>query len=318
MKCSVCGGAGSVRLPHFNLKLCSEHFCRLVENRVQRAIQKFKMFDRTSRVLVAVSGGKDSLSLWQVLSRLGYAPDALFIRLGNTASVEAAQTLVQRAAAGLPGKLHVLDATVYFGGASVQEAARILRRPVCAVCGLTRRHLMNAFACEQGYDVLATGHNLTDEATALLGNLLHWQQGYLQRQGPRLPKTHPRFVAKAKPMALNYEEDIRQYAILRHIEHLEEACPFGAGATSRLYKRLLTELEKEQPGVMAAFYLGYLRWGKTRREPVRLQDCPRCGYPTTTPLCAFCRLVERFNRAKQSLPEQRPQPAPSLGPPASG
>lgn len=299
-----------MRLPHFNLKLCSEHFAGLVENRVERAIQKFKMFDRTHRVLVAVSGGKDSLSLWHVLHRLGYRPDALFIRLANGGLVEAAQAVVQQVAAGLPGQLHVLDATTYFGGASVQEVARRLRRPVCAVCGLTRRYLMNAFACQHGYDVVATGHNLTDEATALLGNLLHWQHGYLQRQWPLLPKTHPRFVAKAKPMVLNYEEDIRRYAALQNLAHVQEACPFSLGATSRLYKRLLTELEEEQPGVMAAFYLGYLRWAKTQREPAPLQDCQRCGYPTTTQVCAFCRLIERFSRTPQAVPGPVQQPWP--------
>ncbi len=300
MKCSICGGTGNVPLPHFNLKLCNEHFLKLVERRIEHAIRRFKMFERTSRVLVAVSGGKDSLGLLHALHRLGYAPDALFIRLGNNAEVNTAQALVQKAAALLSVKLHLLDATVYFDGASVQEAARLLRRPVCAVCGLTRRYLMNKFACEHGYDVIATGHNLTDEATALLGNLLHWQDGYLQRQWPALPKTHPRFVAKVKPLALNYEQDIKQYAMLHGIEHLEQSCPFAAGATSHLYKRLLIELEQEQPGVTAAFYMGYIRRGRTQNKPVQLHDCQQCGYPTTSIVCAFCRLVEQFNRRKQT------------------
>lgn len=300
MKCSICAGVGHVRLPHFNLKLCNEHFLQVVERRVERAIRKFNMFNRTSRVLVAVSGGKDSLSLWHMLHRLGYPSDALFIRLGNSAVVEAAQALVQKAAGSLPGKLHVLDATTYFSGASVQQVAQTLRRPVCAVCGLTRRYLMNKFACEHGYDVVATGHNLTDEATALLGNLLHWQDGYLQRQWPVLPKIHPQFVTKVKPMTLNYEQDIKLYATLRSIEHLEQSCPFATGATSRLYKRLLIELEKEQPGITAAFYMGYIRRGKMQHAHVQLQACQQCGYPTTTGTCAFCRLVEQFNRRNQA------------------
>lgn len=304
MKCSICGGMGSVRLPHFNLELCNEHFFDLVERRIERAILKFKMFERTSRVLVAVSGGKDSLSLWYALGRLGYTADALFIRLGETVEVNTAHALVQKEAATLAAELHVLDATVYFNGASVQDAAKILRRPVCAVCGLTRRYLMNKFACEHGYDVIATGHNMTDEATTLLGNLLHWQDGYLQRQWPVLPKTHTRFVAKVKPMTLNYEQDIKQYATLRGIAHLDRSCPFAAGATSRLYKRLLTELEDEQPGVTAAFYLGYIRRGKRQTEPVQLQDCQQCGYPTTSAKCAFCRLVEEFSRLKQAAPPE--------------
>ncbi len=304
MKCTVCRGPANVRLEHFNLKLCEAHFVELVQQRIARAIEKFDMFNRTSRVLVAVSGGKDSLSLWHALTRLGYAPDALFVRLGNTELVEKAHAIVQKAAESLAGKLHVVDATVYFSGVSVQDAARTLRRPVCAVCGLVRRYLINRFAAEHGYDVVVTGHNMSDEAALLLGNLLHWHDGYLQRQWPMLPKTHPRLVAKAKPMAMNYEQDIKLYAQLNNIEHLADSCPFAAGATSRIYKRLLIELEREQPGVTAAFYLGYIRREKAQRQPVQLRDCLRCTYPTTAEVCAFCRLVEQFNRKKQTTPTE--------------
>ena len=53
---------------------------------------------------------------------------------------------------------------------------------------------------EQGYTVLATGHNLDDEAARLLGNVLHWQTEYLQKQGPSLPGSLEGFAKKVKPL----------------------------------------------------------------------------------------------------------------------
>jgi uncharacterized protein (TIGR00269 family) len=296
MKCSICKGAAGIRLPHFNLKLCNDHFTQLIHQRIERAIKKFRMFRKGDRILVAISGGKDSVSMWHALRRLGYEPDALFVKMGEGESVERAGQVVEKNVRLTGGRLWIEDGTRYFGGALPSEVARRLRRPVCAVCGLIRRYATNRFAVEHGYDVVATGHNMTDEAAALLGNLLHWNEGYLERQWPLLPKMEGGFAARAKPLALNYEEDIRLYAQILGIEYIDESCPFGLDATSRIYKRVLLELEREQPGVIAAFYMGYLRRSGVKQLSVVLTPCRRCGTPTTGDVCAFCRVVERYEQ----------------------
>ena len=64
------------------LALCEVHYPEWFVAQTQRAVEKYRMFGPDDRVLVAVSGGKDSLSLWDVLLQLGYQADGLYIDLG--------------------------------------------------------------------------------------------------------------------------------------------------------------------------------------------------------------------------------------------
>ena len=300
MKCRKCGREAVVNLRHHNLKLCKEHFFEYFENRVERAIKKFKMFKRSDRILVAVSGGKDSMTVWYVLKKLGYNVEALFIKTWSGSLMFPAIEKIEKLSKEIDSPLHVLDATEYLFGLSTFEVARLLKRPTCSVCGLVRRYLMNKFAHENGFDVLVTGHNLDDEATVLLGNILHWQTDYILRSYPVLEKTHEKFVKKVKPLVLLYEDEIRKYADLRGIDYLKNACPFSLSATSTFYKKILNELEEEQPGVKIRFYTGFLkekeRIFKIEDHEVELRECERCGYPTTARVCSFCRLVESVEK----------------------
>ena len=81
----------------------------------------------------------------------------------------------------------------------VPTAARATRRVPCSACGLSKRHLFDAAARAGGYDVVATGHNLDDEAAVLLGNTLRWDVDYLSRQLPVLA-AGAGFPRKVKPL----------------------------------------------------------------------------------------------------------------------
>ncbi len=314
MKCKKCGKEAVVKLRHYNLALCEDHFYEFIEGRVEKAIKKFKMFSKKDRILIAVSGGKDSMTLWYILKKLGYNVDGLFIKLGSEKEVMPALEKVEKLAKELQAKLMIEDATQYLFGLSTFEAAKILRRPTCSFCGMVKRYLMNKVAYEKGYDVLVTGHNLDDEASVLLGNIFHWQGEYIIRSYPVLEKTHEKLVKKAKPLVLNYESDIKLYAKMRGIDFLESACPFALGATSKVYKKLLDTLEKDQPGIKLQFYTNFLKLKEdlfkveeTRKELV-LNSCEICGYPTTGKICSFCRSVENLKSRLEKLkvnPQQK-------------
>ncbi|CAG0950296.1 partial tRNA-5-methyluridine(54) 2-sulfurtransferase, partial [Gammaproteobacteria bacterium] len=82
MHCKKCNANAVINMRHHKLALCGEHYGEWFLGQTDRAIEKYKMFTRDERVLVAVSGGKDSLSLWDALLRLGYRADGLYIGLG--------------------------------------------------------------------------------------------------------------------------------------------------------------------------------------------------------------------------------------------
>ncbi len=304
MRCKKCGETAVIYMKHHRLALCAEHYIEWFVNYTQRTIEKYHMFRRGDRILVAVSGGKDSLALWDVLDQLGYRADGLYIGLGidegirySDRSLEAIQKFLE----SRPHlKLHIVDMKQTYGE-TIPELARRTRRgrgKPCSVCGLSKRHIMNEVAWRGAYDVLATGHNLDDEAAVLFQNALRWQTGYLARQAPVLEATYPGLVRKVKPLCRFYEREVAAYAIIRGIEYQYDECPFSVGATTIYYKELLNELEKESPGSKFQFYTQFIAARRkgliSFHEPegeVVLKPCRVCGQPTTAgDICAFCRM----------------------------
>ncbi len=82
MKCRKCGAKASVNMRQHKLALCKEHYLEWVPEQTERFIKKYEMFTHHEKILVAVSGGKDSLALWDILTRLGYEADGLYLGLG--------------------------------------------------------------------------------------------------------------------------------------------------------------------------------------------------------------------------------------------
>ena len=315
MRCRKCKRAAVINMRQHKLALCETHYVDWIHAQTERHIYEYQMFSRDERVLVAVSGGKDSLALWDVLLDLHYQVDGLYIKLGiggvagysNQSLVKIRQFLASRPAAG---RLHVVDLEEEYG-ANIAEAARLTRRgkaKPCSVCGLVKRHVMNRVAQQGGYDALATGHNLEDEAAVLFGNTIQWQVGYLARQAPVLPASAEGLTRKVKPLCRFYEREMAAYALVRGIDYIYDECPYAVGASSIRYKTVLSEMERSSPGIKLQFYLGFLRARKAgafdavaETQP-EMHPCRICGQPTTAgDQCAFCRLWETVHARRSSL-----------------
>lgn len=305
MKCRTCGAKAAVNMRQHKLALCKEHFLDWIPEQTARFIKKYRMFGPDEKILVAVSGGKDSLSLWDILCRLGYQADGLYLGLGideGIAYSDESRRLTEQFARERGLKLHVIDIQTEYGH-SIPLLATLTHRGQnrpCSVCGVVKRHEMNRLARSLGYDVLATGHNLDDEAAALFSNTLSWQSEFLLRQGPVLPEQEG-LARKVKPLCRFYEKEMAAYAILRGIEYVYEECPFSVGSTSIYYKELLNRLEADRPGLKLAFYLKFLeaRAGgrlflQPENAPEAMYHCPSCGQPTQYEgKCSFCRMIEK-------------------------
>lgn len=298
MKCRKCGGAAVLELRRHNAAFCAPDFLEFFKNQVKEAIRKFRMFERDEHVLVAVSGGKDSLALWDVLIEEGYRTTGLYLDLGIfDYSVESKAKCEHFAAAhGVPLLVVSVAEEV---GAPVPVIKNVTRRPPCSGCGLSKRYLMNRAALEHGIPVVATGHNLDDEAATLFGSVLHWQTDALPRQSPALPSTHAKLARRVKPLYRLSERETAAYAFLRKIDYIVEECPFAKGATSIAHKEILSRLEDVSPGAKHNFLFGFLEKARPafeRAEAVVLNECVRCGQVTTGTLCAFCKLADQVKR----------------------
>jgi len=303
MKCRVCREPAVIDLPRHNANFCVEHFLQLCTRQVTKAIDDFDMLSPSDRVLVAVSGGKDSLAVWDILNELGYSADGLYIGLGIGGYSESSREFAERYAQNNGLTLHVVSLREDYDF-DVPTAAKTTGRVPCSACGMSKRHIFDQFALENGYDVLVTGHNLDDEVAVLFGNTLRWDVGYLSRQLPVLD-ARGGFPKKVKPLVRLSEREMAAWCVVRSIEYIIEECPLAAGNRHLTYKEVMNHIEERSPGTKASFYLGFLdnmapllrdRHAKDLDE---IDLCSRCSAPTGaegSDLCAFCRLQERASQ----------------------
>jgi uncharacterized protein (TIGR00269 family) len=298
VKCRRCREPAVIELRRHNAGFCRDCFLHHSREQVRRAIDDLEMMAPSDRVLVAVSGGKDSLALWDILLDLGYAADGLYLGLGIGEYSDESGTYARAFAAKRQARLVEVDIPTEFGF-DIPTGARAAKRAPCSACGLSKRHLFNQAALDGRYDVVATGHNLDDEAAVLFGNVLRWSVDYLSRQRPVLP-AGPGFVKKVKPLVRLGEREMAAYCVLTGIDYIVEECPMAVGNKHIGYKEALNGIEEQSPGAKAAFYFEFLDKAAHRFEPealgeapVDLRPCSSCGAPTTGDVCAFCKLVTR-------------------------
>ena len=297
MKCRSCRAPAVIDVRRHNAAFCGGCFVRHCQEQVSRAIDSHKMMGREDRVLVAVSGGKDSLALWDLLLELGYRADGLYIGLGIGDYSDESATFARAFAEERKADLVEISLPGEFGF-DVETGARAARRAPCSACGLSKRHLFNKAALDGGYDVVATGHNLDDEAAVLFGNVLRWDLAYLGRQFPVLPGGDG-FARKVKPLIRLGERETAAYCVLKGIDYIVEECPMAAGNRHLGYKEALNSIETTSPGSKAAFYFGFLErvaplvQGTATEEREGMHPCPGCGSPTVSDVCAFCKLTVR-------------------------
>jgi uncharacterized protein (TIGR00269 family) len=298
VRCHSCKAVANVEIRRSRTAYCARCYPGWFREQVQERIAHERMFRRDQRVLVAVSGGKDSLALWHTLTRLGYEADGMYIRLGIGDYSRRSQEKSEAFAVKHGLTLHQVDLKEDHGF-TVPDLLDARSGKPCSACGAVKRYHFNKVAADLGYEVVATGHNLDDEAATLFGNVMHWNTDYLGRQGPVLESTHPKLIRKVKPLYRLSERETAAYSIIERIDYILEECPMARGAKSLAYKDMLNALEEEQPGAKHRFLVGFLKEGRGALhtggfDPAAdLHECRRCGQPTTGDLCSYCRLAER-------------------------
>lgn len=330
MKCKRCRRAeAAVELPSHHAAFCPDCFFIFFRRQVTEGIRKLRLLAPEDRVLVCVSGGKDSLVLWDVLMDEGYETEGLHIDLGIDGYSDRSKGKVLAYAASR-GKTPIV-VELAKEGIPIPEAARCVRMQECSICGTVKRYFFNRVAAEGKFTVVATGHNLDDETARLLGNLLHWQRGHLVRQHPSLPEEEGGLVRKVKPLWRVSEMETAAYGFLKGIDYVTDECPLSFDATSLVYKEALSRIEDRMPGTRIVFYQGFLdpsnplRKGPGAAAPADAapmpgdapvvdgmrvaevdagenggtpQACASCGAPTYAETCSFCRLKERVRKAR--------------------
>ena len=293
MKCKRCGALAAVKLPSHHAGFCPECFTLFCHRQVETAVRRHHMIEPGERVLVALSGGKDSLGLMRLLADLGHHVEGLHIHLGIPGVSDPVCDVTEAYCRANGFSLHVLR--LEDEGLAIPLVKAAVKRPICSVCGKIKRYYFNRFAAKNGFDAMATGHNLDDETARLFANVLRWDSTYLGSQGPVLTASGG-FVRKIKPLYRLTEFEMAAYCFLTGITHWKAPCPYSAGASFTGHKQLIADLEDRSPGQKISFYEAFLEQGKPffagtcAQSAAELRPCRECGAPSTTEVCGVCRI----------------------------
>ncbi len=270
---------------------------KTLEERVLGLIKGQKLVRHGDKVMVAVSGGKDSAVVAWILAKhakeLGIDVALFHISQGidhyskpaENAVIELAELL------GVPVYIHRWEKE---WGTGLPEISKKLRRAPCHICGVLKRYYQNMVPRALGYNVVATGHNLDDSVGFIINNVINGQVEYIRRLAPVLPET-PLTVRKIKPLFWIQEWEIRRFAMDNNIPFSTASCPFQKMAPTYKIRRAFDEVEVQRQGTRKAFVKNMLKIvgsskGVARSAPNR---CEICGAPTSGRICAVCKMKMR-------------------------
>ena len=299
--CTTCGSDVAVyHRPYSGEKLCKSCFIESIEERVRKAICRYDMFEPDDRIAVAVSGGKDSLTLLRILHKIEQRfPKSELIAVSVDEGLGEYRTEALERASRLCRKLgveHVVRSFKQVFGYTVEEGAELDEElGPCTYCGVFRRRVLNVVARELGADKLVTGHNLDDVAQTILMNLIRGNLLEFVRFGlDEAP--HPTLVRRVKPLMLVPEREVAFYAYLTGICFQRRTCPYFTLGFRNEVRNTLNRLEVMHPGIKFSILRGFERLRDALGERLKpsLRECKKCGEPTTGEVCQVCRLLERL------------------------
>ena len=271
-----------------------------VERKVRRTVGFWKMFSPEDHIAVAVSGGKDSLTMLLVLKKLASRfprtrVTAVTIDEGIAGYREEAVELAARYCKEL-GVAHEIVSfqDIYGYGLDGFLRQKRERMSACSYCGVFRRKAINLAARKVGATKIATAHNLDDMLQTYMLNLLEGDVERFVRFSPVLQDPRGRFLTRVKPLSEIPEREVALYGYAEGLEFQTASCPYMTEALRNELRSIFNRLELAHPGVLFSSYRAMLKLRNLAEPgvpPSELQSCQSCGEPTSSTICEACRMV---------------------------
>jgi uncharacterized protein (TIGR00269 family) len=296
-------------------KLCTNCFINSIEKNISATISKYKMLNPQDKIIVAVSGGKDSLALllniYQIQKEKGRSKPIIALTIDEGISGYRNKSI--ESAKNFCNKYNIEHKILRFKdiiGKTLDEIISIKKdnsdyQYACNYCATLRRRLLNEGARELGADILAMGHNLTDFAETYLMNILFKRyqiianQYLFKKENNEIRKY---FIKKITPLMKIPEEEIYIYSNLKKIDYFPSHCPYRE-QDPILRKRVLEFIQKCKsfsPEVEFNLLNGFLEISEilyNNFQRKAYNTCKKCGYPCgTKDLCLYCTYVNDFNK----------------------
>jgi len=295
-KCHYCEREAVVRLPYARLNLCEMHFEEYLLRKLERSIARYGMFKKGERVVVGVSGGKDSIVLADLLSKLGWARLLLVhVDLGIGEYSRRSSEVVRRFSVERGLDYFIVRLLDY--NTSIPELASSLRsRSPCSICGAVKRYILNAVTLDLGFDAVATAHHGDDISVYILKSFLAQDYDQLYKISPVNPEIKGLAARRVKPFYEFYEFEIENFARTKNLTYVSEKCPFKhVGWLERIIRDLLEKAEEEAPGFKISLLRSHARrvLAVEGKSAEKAKACASCGLISEGSECSFCRITRR-------------------------
>jgi len=298
--CSFCPNKAVYTREYEGASFCVGHFKKAIEDKVRRTVMTYDMLHFDDHVAVAVSGGKDSLTLLSILSKIEERyPRSRLTAISVDEGIEGyrdeALSLARKACEELGVRQVILSYKELFGISTDEIVQMHLQQTPCSYCGVLRRKAINRGAVMVGATKIATAHNLDDEVQTVLLNLLHGDPTRIIRSGPALRDPRGRFLTRIKPLSEIPEKEVALYAYLSGLEFQSVACPHGREALRNDIRSFLNQMEQKHPGTKFTLQKTAQKLRDQLSDALpfsELHECERCGDPTSHRLCEACIMLE--------------------------
>lgn len=277
-----------------------EKFIAKVEQKVVDTVEKYGLIKKEDKLLVAVSGGKDSTACLSVLHKYGYPVEAFTVDVHIGCYTKQNLENVKTFCSKIGVKLHVFTFREIYGHSmcSIRDIAKEkgLSFGSCTVCGVLRRRVLNMAARETGATKIATGHNMDDEVQSVLMNLFKNRQSLNARLGPKPGLIQDEgFVQRIKPLYFVREKDIALYSKMMEFPVQYGRCPCSQDSTRYHMRKFLDGCDEIYPNARENAIQFFLKvqpkLAKKYGNYNKPQNCTKCGEPSSTPVCRSCQIL---------------------------
>lgn len=279
---------------------------QIVEDKVKKTIKKYKLITPKDKVLVALSGGKDSTTCLHILKKMGYNVEAFTVDVNIGCYTQENLANVKKLCKKEKVKLRVISFRKSYGH-SVCHARTLLNKKglnfnSCTVCGVMRRKLFNIAAKEANATKVVTGHNMDDEVQSILMNTFKNRQSLNARISPLQNKISDELVPRIKPLFFVTEDEIIQYSKAMKFPVHYGRCPCSTTSMRHSIREFLKDCKKINPQVVEnimAFFLNSKKTLTKNSNKKKLSKCINCGQPAITSVCRTCQILGHIKAGTQ-------------------
>ena len=273
-------------------------FTTLFRSKVKQTIQKYKLANKSERILVALSGGKDSAVTCYLLKKFGYNIEGLHIDLKIGKYSEKCLDAVRKLCKDLDIKLHVYDIKKEMGSgicylrAAIQSKHKKGTLKNCAICGVIKKWILNREARKLKADKIATGHNLDDEAQTFLMNIFKGSPELSANTGAISRNVKDKkFIPRIKPLFYIPENNVRKYSKDEKLPVIYDKCPCAIDSYRIQIRKFMNGLlDKEKTNIMKNFEVVFKKLEKKKNTEINY--CEICGEPARGKICKMCQLMQ--------------------------